>query len=169
MSAALQLPMVWGAGFADAVEQIETREKKPRNQEREEADRIAADTEPAINVAFYRRHTESLLRRYLYASTQVGRAPSILNSPVSRGWASSRPVRSFEDAVIFVLDVEKCVNRLDEVDKQLLSRIVLQEYTQEETAVMLGMCKRTVSSRLGKALDRLTEQLLTAGLLIIPE
>ena len=169
MSAALQLPMVWGSGFADTVCQIENREKKPRQRDREKEGRTAAAIEPVINVGFYRRHTESLLRRYLYASTQVGRAPSLLNSPVSRGWASSRPVRSFEDAVIFVLDVETCLNRLDEVDKQLLSRVVLQEYTQEETAVMLGMCTRTVSSRLGKALDRLTQQLLAAGLLIIPE
>jgi len=77
-------------------------------------------------------------------------------------------VRSFEDAVIFVLDVERCLNRLGTLDRQLLSRIVLQEYTQQETAALLGMCVRSVSSKLAIALDRLTEQLLATGLLVIP-
>ena len=117
-----------------------------------------AASEPEISLAFYRRHTGSLLRRYLYASMQVGRAPAVLSDPVGRGWASSRPVRSFEDALIFVLDVERCLNRLEPMDRQLVSRIVLQEYTQMETAAMLGMCVRTVSSRLARAMDRLTEQ-----------
>jgi DNA-directed RNA polymerase specialized sigma24 family protein len=109
-----------------------------------------------------------MLRRYLYASMQVGRAPSILGDPVSRGWASSRPIRTFEDAVIFVLDIEKCLSKLGSLDRQMLSRIVLQEYTQAEAAVLLGMCVRTISYKFPKALDRLTEKLLEAGLLVLP-
>lgn len=124
--------------------------------------------EPPVSFAFYRRHTESILRRYLYASMQVGRAPSILSDPVGRGWASSRPIRTFEDAVIFVLDVERCLDRLDLLDRQILSRIVLQEYTQAETAVMLGMSTRTISYKLPQALDRLTGHLLESGLLVLP-
>ena len=167
MSAALQLPALWAASLAEAAKGIERKENRSRQPERQKA--AAEETEPAASLAFYRKHTESLLRRYLYASTQVGRAPSILNSPVGRGWVSSRPVRSFEDAVIFVLDVEGCLNRLCAMDRQLLSRIVLQEYTQQETAAMLGMCIRTVSSKLARALDRLTEQLLVADLLVLPD
>jgi hypothetical protein len=68
----------------------------------------------------------------------VGKAPSILSDPVSRGWASSRPIRTFEDAVIFVLDVERCLDKLGSLDRELLSRIVLQEYTQAETATLLA-------------------------------
>lgn len=125
--------------------------------------------EPLVSVAFYRRHTESMLRRYLYASMQVGRSPSILGDPVGRGWVSSRPVKTFEDAVIFVLDIESCLDRLDPLERQMLSRIVLQEYTQEETAQMLGMSLRTVSYKFPRALDRMTEELLETGLLIIPQ
>ncbi|MGB8259949.1 MAG: sigma factor-like helix-turn-helix DNA-binding protein [Terracidiphilus sp.] len=99
---------------------------------------------------------------------QVGRAPSILSDPIARGWASSRPVRTFEDAVIFVLDVEKCLSNLDSLDRQLLSRIVLQEYTQAEAATLLGMSVRTVSYKLPRAIDRLTERLLETGLLVLP-
>jgi hypothetical protein len=124
--------------------------------------------EPPVSLAFYRRHTESILRRYLYASMQVGRAPSILSDPVGRGWASSRPIRTFEDAVIFVLDVERCLDRLDELDRQILSRIVLQEYTQAEASVFLGLSARTVSYKFPQALDRLTEHLLASGLLVLP-
>ena len=99
---------------------------------------------------------------------QVGRAPSILGDPVARGWASSRPVRTFEDAVIFVLDIENCLSQLGSLDRELLSRVVLQEYTQVEAAAMLGMSVRTVSNRFPLALDRLTEKLLEASLLVIP-
>jgi hypothetical protein len=124
--------------------------------------------EPLITVAFYRKHTESLLRRYLYASMQVGRAPSILGDSVGRGWASSRPIRTFEDAVIFVLDVEMCLNKLGSFDRAMLSRIVLQEYTQAEAATLLGMSVRAVSYKFPRALDRLTQHLLDAGLLVLP-
>jgi DNA-directed RNA polymerase specialized sigma24 family protein len=109
-----------------------------------------------------------MLRRYLYASMQVGRAPSILGEPVARGWASSRPVRTFEDVVIFVLDMEKCLDQLNSLDRQLLSRIVLQEYTHAEVSTLLGMSTRSVCSRLPQAIDRLTEKLLDAGLLVLP-
>lgn len=170
MSAALQLPMVWGAsspqnewniraGFAHGKAAAGSRdnlaEGKPENV-------------PAANLAFYRKHTEKMLRRYLYASMQVGRAPSILGDPVGRGWVSSRPVRTFEDAVIFVLDVEKCLDHLGPLDRKLLSRIVLQEYTQAETASLLGMSVRAVGYKFPQALDRLTERLLQAGILVFP-
>jgi hypothetical protein len=125
--------------------------------------------EPLVSLGFYRKHTENMLRRYLYASMQVGRAPSILSDPVGRGWVSSRPVKTFEDAVIFVLDVEMCLDHLDAIDREMLNRIVLQEYTQAEAANMLGMCPRTVSNRFPQALDRLTEKLLETGLLVLPD
>jgi DNA-directed RNA polymerase specialized sigma24 family protein len=99
---------------------------------------------------------------------QVGRAPSILGDPVARGWASSRPVRTFKDAVIFVLDVEKCLNKLPLLDREILSKVVLQEYTQVEVAGMFGMAIRTMGYKYPLALDRLTEKLLAASLLLLP-
>jgi hypothetical protein len=167
MSAALQLPTIWGstqpqpawepgegawkAGTQDTIKPV-----KP------------APAAPIVSLGFYRRHTEKMLRRYLYASMQVGRSPSIFDDPVSRGWASSRPVRTFEDVVIFVLDMEKCLDQLNSLDRQLLSRIVLQEYTHAEVSTLLGMSTRSVCSRLPQAIDRLTEKLLDAGLLVLP-
>jgi DNA-directed RNA polymerase specialized sigma24 family protein len=109
-----------------------------------------------------------MLRRYLYASMLVGRAPEMLSDSVGRGWASSRPIRTFEDAVIFVLDVEKCINKLNPLDRKMLSRIVLQDYTQAETAEMLGMSVRTIIYKFPQALDHLTRLLLNAKLLALP-
>jgi len=166
MSAALQLPMVLEPDTSQAVWRIERR-----RWEREPAIQAQAESAPAqrqVNLGFYRRHTESMLRRYLYASMQVGRAPSMLGDPVGRGWVSSRPVRTFEDAVIFVLDIEKCIAQLGQLDREILARVVLQEYTQAETAVLLGMAVRTISYKYPQALDRLTEKLLAASLLILP-
>jgi len=169
MSAALQLATVWGASSQPLPWQEERRNWEQRPAVKPEVKPAIAPAEPQVSLAFYRRHTESMLRRYLYASIQVGRSPSILGDPVSRGWASSRPIRTFEDAVIFVLDMEKCLDRLGSLDRQLLSRIVLQEYTQVEAAMMLGMSVRAVAYKLSEALDKLTEKLLTNGLLVLPK
>jgi DNA-directed RNA polymerase specialized sigma24 family protein len=163
MSAAFQLTTVWGTIAAQADRRSSRIPATPQTN------RTETDTaEPPVSLAFYRRHTEKILRRYLYASMQVGRAPSILADPVGRGWASSRPVRTFEDAIIFVLDVERCLDRLGALDRQMLSRIVLQEYTQAEAAVLLGMSVRTISYKFPQAVDRLTEHLLETGLLVLP-
>jgi len=168
MSAALQLSTVWGASSSQAtwIQDRRRYEKKPVASVRPVVTEPKA--EPVVSLAFYRKHTESILRRYLYASMQVGRTPSILGEPIARGWASSRPIRTFEDAVIFVLDVEMCLNQLGSLDRQMLSRIVLQEYTQSEAAPLLGMSVRTISYKFPKALDRLTEKLLETGLLVLP-
>lgn len=168
MSAALQLLMDWESSPAQAVWRIERRrwERKPAAQV--QAEPTALPAKPLANLAFYRKHTESMLRRYLYASMQVGRAPSILGDPVARGWASSRPVRTFEDAVIFVLDIEKCLSQLSRLDREILARVVLQEFTQVETAAMLGMAIRTIGYKYPLAVDRLTEKLLAASLLVLP-
>ena len=122
-----------------------------------------------INYSFYRRHTENLLRRYLYASMQIGRAPSLLGDSVGRGYASSRRIRTFEDAVIFVLDIERCLDKLTPLDRQLISRIVLQEYTQTEAASLCGICVRTACTKFPLALDRLTEMLVASEILILPD
>jgi DNA-directed RNA polymerase specialized sigma24 family protein len=100
---------------------------------------------------------------------QVGRTPAILGESVGRGWCSSRPIRTFEDAVIFVLDMESCLDRLEELDRQMLYRVVLQEYTQAEAATLLGMSVRTICTKLPQAVDRLTGKLLEAGLLVLPD
>jgi hypothetical protein len=167
MSAALQLPLIWAT--AD-VEQEKLREKPSASKL---ASRLEApfddESLPDISLAFYRKHTEKMLQRYLYASMMVGRAPAMLGQPIARGWASCRRVKTFEDAVIFVLDIERCLDRLDESERALLSRITLQEYTHMEASNLLGLSVRAVYYKYPLALDRLTKLLLKAGLLILPK
>jgi Sigma-70, region 4 len=169
LSAVLQLPLsnVWAAArpalLASAVHHIQQR-RLPKPTPATEPEET-----PGITWAFYRKHTESLLRRYLYASLQVGRSPNLLGESIGRGWVSSRRVRTFEDALIFVLDVERCLNRLSAIDRQIISRIVLQEYTQPEAAVLLGTSVRTICTKLPQAIDRLTEDLVASHLLVLPD
>ena len=174
MSAVLQLPKIWAATsgtsalqpqlLASAVHHIQRLRPEAINQ----IDQAQPVDEPISTYAFYRKHTENLLRRYLYASMQVGRSPNLLGESVGRGWVSSRRVRTFEDALIFVLDVERCLKKLTNLDRQMISRILLQEYTQAETAVLLGVSVRTVCTKLPQAIDRLTESLVESDLLTLP-
>jgi hypothetical protein len=148
MSAALAftLPTVWAAVPLRVV-------RKPELEE------------PIIPVAFYRKHTEASLRRYMHLSMEMGRTPSILGNCMFRGRVSSYRVRSFEDAVIFFFDVEKCMKRLDPFSQDLLARIALQEYTQGEAAELMGQSLRSIVRKYAEALDRLTVIFLAVDLL----
>jgi Sigma-70, region 4 len=125
-------------------------------------------TEPPVEVAFYRKYTEGMLRRYMYRSMEIGRVPSLLGDFSFRGKSSNRRGYTFEDAVIFVHDVERCLTRLNAVERELVGRIALQEYTLMETAELTGMSVRTVVRRYSDALDRLTRVFLRLKLLQVP-
>ena len=169
MSAALQLPAIWVSATVHTQLEIVSRAgHAPGEELQSRPAQEGVEAAPAVSLAFYRKHTEKSLRRYLYASMLVGRAPAILGEPVGRGWVSSRRVKTFEDAVIFVLDVERCLDKLGIVDRALLSCIALQEYTHAETAALLGVSVRAVSYKYPMAIDRLTKLLLRSGLLILP-
>ena len=157
----MQLPLVWAA---QAAAQPRLMDNKPIARPGTKAAAPAV-----VSWAFYRKHTENLLRRYLYASMQIGRAPCLLSESVERGWASSRPIRTFEDALIFVLDVERCLKKLSVLDRQMISRVLVQEYTQTETAALMGISGRTIHTKLPQAIDRLTESLVASNLLSLPD
>jgi Sigma-70, region 4 len=155
----MTLPYVWGGSAVQ--EQLPTRKSSDAREGRREG-------RPAEELAFYRKHTQSLLRRYMHMSMQMGRSPSVLGEHIFRGRVSTYRMRSFEDAVIFVFDIEKCLKRLEPVHQELIARVALQEYTQGETAALMGMSLRSVVRRYGEALDRLTEVFLSVKLLTIP-
>jgi predicted DNA-binding protein (UPF0251 family) len=113
----------------------------------------------------YRDRTVGLLRRFLHLSLETGRIPSLLGREVFRARVTSYRVTTFEDAVIFVHDVERCLERLDEFSCELIARITLQEYGQEEAARILHCCRKTIQRRYPEALDQLAEIFLEVGLL----
>ena len=146
MSAAVMiLPVVWATEAPREVV-VERRQTAPE-------------------LAFYRKYTEGLLRRYLKLSMEAGRAPSLLGREMFRGRVTNYRVKCFDDVVIFVHDVEKCLAMLDEEQQQLIERIALQEYTQSETAGMMGLHLWTVTRGYSDALDVLTEIFLERKLL----
>jgi len=159
MSAATMLPVVWGEGAKKAAVAAVAVQQQPGT---------IAGERPAEELAFYRKHTQSMLRRFMHMSMQMGRTPSMLGEEVFRGRVSSYRLRSFEDAVIFVFDIEKCLKQLDPVQQELIGRIALQEFTQGETAALMGMSLRSVVRKYGEAVDRLTAIFLRVKLLTIP-
>ncbi len=114
---------------------------------------------------FYRKYTEALLRRFMRCSLQSGRVPSMLGKEMFRGKVSSYRMEGFDDLLIFTHDVDKCMRRLEPLQQLLLTRIAVQEYTHEETAVMLHTHRRNVIRRYEEALDQLTGTFLEVGLL----
>jgi hypothetical protein len=123
---------------------------------------------PPVELAFYRKYTEGMLRRFMYRSMEIGKVPSLLGDFSFRGKSSNRKGYTFEDSVIFVYDVERCLTRLNPVERELVGRIALQEYTLAETAALTGMTIRTVVRRYEEALDRLTRVFLRLDLLQVP-
>ncbi len=113
----------------------------------------------------YRERTVALLRRYLRISIEVGRLPSLLGRELFRSKVTSYRMSSFEDAVIFVYDVERAVDQLDGFSKEILAAVVFQDCTQDEAAELLGCARRTICREFPQAVDRITELFLEGGLL----
>src|SRR5947208_4639559 len=113
----------------------------------------------------YRERTIALLRRYLRISIEVGRLPSLLGRELFRSKVTSYRMSSFEDAVIFVHDVERALDQLDSFGKDLVAVIIFQDYSQDEAAEVLHCARRTVCREFPEALDRISELFLDGGLL----
>jgi len=119
----------------------------------------------APDLWLYRDRTTAMLKRYARLSVEVGRLPSLLGREFFRTRVTSYRVGTFEDAVIFVHDVEQALEKLDWLDQRLIARIVLQDYTQDEVARLMGCARRTVVRRFPEVLDRVSEIFLAGGLL----
>jgi len=113
----------------------------------------------------YRGRTVGMLRRYMKYSIETGRLPSLLGREFFRAKVTKYTVTTFEDRVIFVHDMEVCLDRLDEFSRQVIARHILQEYDQAETGRLLQCTERTVRTYIPIVLDMLSEILLEVGLM----
>lgn len=177
MSAAVViLPMVWATAAGKTSSQMgpgvpKTGLRRQVENAAREAERIEALARvrklrrPDPAVAFYRKYTEALLRRYVRMSMGGGRVPSLLGRELFRGKVSNYRVEGFDDMVIFVKDVAECVARLEKGHHILIERIAMQEYTQEEASELLRLPLRSVVRFYADALDLLTEMFLEKKLL----
>lgn len=113
----------------------------------------------------YRGRTVAMLRRYMRYSIETGRLPSLLGREFFRAKVTSYTVVTFEDRVIFVHDMEKCLERLDEFSRQLIARHILQEHDRWGTAKLLHCNEKTVRRCTPVVLDLLSEILIEVGLM----
>jgi len=116
-------------------------------------------------MAFYRKYTEGILRRYLRLSMAGGRVGTLLGRELFCGQITNYSVQNFEWVTIFCVDVEKCLNRLTPMERALLKRIAVQQYTQGEAAVGFGISLRSCMQRYHEAIDKLTRIFLETRML----
>jgi hypothetical protein len=131
----------------------------------EDPEYVEEDYETQRARRIYRGRTIAMLRRYMRYSIETGRLPSLLGREFFRTQVTSYTVVTFEDRVIFVHDMERCLDRLDEFSRQLIARHILQEHDQAATGRLLHCTERTVRTYVPITLDLLSEILLEVGLL----
>jgi hypothetical protein len=117
------------------------------------------------NMAVYRRYTEAMLRRYLRMAMEAGKVPSLLGQEMFRAKVTCYRIANFDDAVIFVADVDSCLRQLGALDREVITRLALQQFTIGETAALLGIPLRSLIRHYGTALDRLTKVFLDTRML----
>jgi RNA polymerase sigma factor (sigma-70 family) len=113
----------------------------------------------------YRARTVALLRRYGHVSVEVGRLPSLVGREVFRSRLTSYSMKSFEDAVVFITDIERTLARLSDFERRLLAMNILEEYTNVEMSKVLGLSESTIERLLRETIDELSCNLLAQGLL----
>jgi hypothetical protein len=125
----------------------------------------AHDWQSDPDIWLYRKKTTALLRRYMRWSLEAGRLPSLLGRELFRAKISAFTATTFEAKVIFLHDVGKCLDRLKSFDRQVVARVLLQEYDHESAARILQCTRRTLERRLPELIDELSESFLRSDLL----
>src|ERR1700684_2228748 len=122
------------------------------------------------DIWLYRKKTTALLRRYMRWSLEAGRLPSLLGRELFRAKITAFTATTFEARVIFLHDVERCLDRLGSFDREIIARVVMQEHDNRQAARILHCTSRTIERRLAEVLDGLSEAFLKAQLITpLPE
>lgn len=137
--------------------------KTEEEEEQEASDRFERNPE----LWMYRGRTVELLRRYLRFSMETGRLPALAGGDIFRAKITPYKAVTFEDRVIFVRDVEKCIGRLHRWDQKVIVYVILQEHDYDDAARMLRCTRRTLHRRLLEVLDELSEDFLRCELLTV--
>jgi len=116
-------------------------------------------------LAIHRVRTVGLLRKYLRMAAEAGRLPSLVGREFFRTTVTSYNTQTFEDTIVFVIDMERILEALDEEARRMIAFVIFQEYTHEEAADLLTLRRSYFGRRFAQALDRLTRLLIQRGLL----
>jgi hypothetical protein len=160
-------PMPWQNltrhNFAKPPAELETQSCDAESYDSESYENEEWDRDP--DLWLYRKKTTALLRRYMRWSLEAGRVPSLLGRELFRSRITAYTTTTFEERVIFLHDMEGCLERLRGFDRQIVARIVLQEYDHDAAARILQCDRKTIERRLPELIDELTEAFLRAELL----
>lgn len=115
--------------------------------------------------SYERMRTMALLHRFFRTALLLGRMPSLLGREIFRTRAQSQPATAFEDAVLFVCDVERCLRALEPGDQRLVAFCILEDRSEWEAARRLHRSQSDISRQLGRVLDLLHETFCRLGLL----
>jgi hypothetical protein len=118
---------------------------------------------PALPL--YRRRTEGLLRKYFRMAMELGHLPSLLGKEFFRAHVSSYTTHTFEDAVIFVHDVERCLELLPKHWQMVIARLFFQQYSNEEAAALMGCGLSTFERHRAEAVRAISAIFLKRGML----
>ena len=142
-----------GEETLDGILEGDSQQRRDEEEDRERERRI------------YRGRTVAMLRRYMRYSIETGRMPSLLGTEFFRAKMTAYTVVTFEDRVIFVRDMEKCLDRLDEFSRQLIARHILQEHDRWGTAKLLHCNEKKIRRCTPLVLDLISQILLDVGLM----
>jgi hypothetical protein len=128
--------------------------------------RITSEAEVQdAELVLYRDRTAALLNKYFRMSVERGHLPSVMGREFFRSHVTSYGTHTFEDAVIFVRDVERCLERISKQHQVMISRLFFQQYTNDETAVLMGCGVSTFERWRREAVNALAKVLLERKLL----
>jgi len=123
------------------------------------------DLDPRPEIVCYRGQTLAIMRHFFELSSQVGRLPSLLCREFFRARVTHHAIPSFEEQIVFVRDVELCLERLSDEHAEMIQLIGLYDFSRSEIGAMLHRSSTWVSERTAEAVDALAEIFLRAGLL----
>ena len=120
--------------------------------------------------SFERTRTMVLLQRFLRTALSLGRMPSLVGREIFCTRVQARPPSAFEDSVLFVCDVEKCLAQLNPLEQRLIAYCILENRSEWEASRQFHASQGLISRHLGHALDFLYLTFCQRGLLKpIPE
>ena len=109
--------------------------------------------------------TMALLHRYFRKSLLIGRLPSLLGREVFPARMQGRALHAFEDTVLFVCDVDRCLTGLEPLNQRLVAYCILEDHTEWDAARQFHRSQSDVSRRLHATLDLLHDTFCRLGLL----
>src|SRR5271165_3404461 len=112
------------------------------------------ESDPRPETVCFRRQTMAIMRHFFEISSQLGRLPSLLGREFFHAKVSHHAIPSFEDQVVFVRDVELCLERLSEEHAEMITLIGLFDFSRDEIAAMLHYSRTWVSMRSAKSFSR---------------